>query len=210
MVGGVRQPSRGPKSGAASTAISTLPPRVLVQVMAKASQFGDIAGARAGPGPSSARSSSPRLGLAAPRCRLVVVADRPRRRVNWPFVGPAACQMASDSRGPSNPPFQRPVGERGHGRFPRQPVEQRQLITSVLPPDPGETLCISRWTGRASVRLPPRCDVLLKFRAAEDFPANDHIFPAWPRDQMAIAPPKDFEKVFCREKRIAFFGTCGR
>jgi hypothetical protein len=35
MVGGVRQPSRGPKSGAASTAISTLPPRVLAHIMAK-------------------------------------------------------------------------------------------------------------------------------------------------------------------------------
>ena len=58
--------------------------------------------------------------------------------------------------------------------FPRKPVEPRSIITNVLPPDRGESLCISLWTDRASVRLPPRCNVMLKFRAAEDFLIADH------------------------------------
>jgi hypothetical protein len=50
----------------------------------------------------------------------------------------------------------------------RKPAVPHPIHYRRVPPGRGEILCISLWTDRASVRLPPRCNVLLKVRAAED------------------------------------------
>jgi hypothetical protein len=76
----------------------------------------------------------------------------------------------------------------------------------VLPPDRGESLCISLWTDRASVRPARQCNVMLEFWADGIFPLMIIIFATWPRYQMASAVLMTFENVFCGEKRTASFG----
>ena len=46
--------------------------------------------------------------------------------------------------------------DRDYGWLPSANRSRNSLITSVLPPDRGESLCISLWTDRASVRPRPQ------------------------------------------------------